>query len=469
MKKSINTFTLIFLTLIMFGCGNTTKEVKESTLTDDEIVALAKEAYIFSYPMVLLDYTRMAYTNIEEPNDGRAPINQIGHFRRFPDHNFTDVVRPNVDTYYSNIFYDLSKEPIVLSVPETDRYYLLPHLDAYSNVFFSPGPRTTGQGAQDFLITGPFWEGKVPEGMTLVSSPTSLVWMLGRTQVNSPEDGETVVAAIQEGYRAVPLSQFGKEYVAPKGTLLAEEVVPVKNSRELTTNAFFNRVSELMVNNPTKEADAAMVEKMKSIGLVAGEKFDISKFSKEVQARLNEIPEIAHEDWKKLFIEGRPDWQRNGWLYISEGMGSYGTDYDLRAFLAFVGLGINLPEDAVYPTTSVDLEGELLTGENKYVMHFDKESIPTVQGFWSITAYNAKNFLIENPINRFAIGDRNDLQLNEDGSFDIYIQGESPGADKESNWLPSTTVGTFTLSMRLYWGDESIVDRTWKIPAVAKK
>jgi len=373
-----------------------------------------------------------------------------------------------VDTYYSNIFYDLSNEPIVLSVPETDRYYLLPHLDAYSNVFFSPGPRTTGNGAQNFLITGPFWEGEVPEAMTLVSSPTSLVWMLGRTQVNSPEDGETVVADIQEGYKVVPLSQFGKEYVAPDGVLLNEEVVPVESSVELTVDAFFTRMAELMVNNPANLQDAEIVERMKSIGLVPGERFDISKFNNEVQERLIEVPEIARKEWVDLFIEGRPDWLRNGWLYISEGMGAYGTDYDLRAFVAYVGLGVNLPQDAVYPTTSLDSEGELLRGENKYLMHFDKESIPAVQGFWSITAYNAMNFLIENPISRFAIGDRNDLKFNEDGSLDIYIQGESPGTEKESNWLPSTTTGTFTLSMRLYWGSESIVDRTWEIPAVMK-
>lgn len=461
MKGLASTLSIAALLFLVVGCSQA-----KTDLTNDQVVDIAKEAYIFGYPLVLMDYTRMAYTNIEKPNDGRAPINQIGHFRRFPDHKFTDVVRPNVDTYYSNIFYDLSREPIVLSVPETDRYYLLPHLDAYSNVFFSPGPRTTGRGAQNFLIAGPFWDGDVPEGMSHISSPTNLVWMLGRTQVNSPEDGETVVAAIQEGYEAVPLSQFGKEYVAPKGVLLKEEVVPVKNSRELTVSDFFTRVAELMVNNPAKLQDAETVENMKSIGIVPGEKFDISKFNKEVQGRLKEIPEIVHEEWKQLFVVGRPDWQRNGWLYISEGMGSYGRDYDLRAFVAFVGLGVNLPEDAVYPTTSLGSNGELLSGENKYVIHFDKESIPSVQGFWSITAYNAKNFLIENPINRFAIGDRNDLKLNKDGSLDIYIQGESPGTNRESNWLPSTKTGTFTLSMRLYWGSENIVDRTWNIPAV---
>ena len=223
--KDLSISVLILMVLFLVSCKNSSNKKSQTIVSDAQILEVASKAYVYGYPLLLMDYTNRIGINVEEPNSfGSAPINQIGHFRQFPDHNFTDVVKPNVDTYYSIAWYDLKQEPIVLSVPATDRYYLLPLLDAYTNVFSVPGTRTTGKEAQSFLLAGPFWQGEVPEGMTLIQAPTNMVWMIGRTQVNSLEDGATVVASIQDGYKLVPLSHFGKEYIHPQKELFLKKL-----------------------------------------------------------------------------------------------------------------------------------------------------------------------------------------------------------------------------------------------------
>jgi len=422
--------------------------------------------------MILMDYTKKISTNVEKPTSVYAPVNQLGHFREFPDDKFTAVVKPNVDTYYSNAWYDLKAEPVVLTVPATDRYYLLPHYDAYSNAFFVPGPRTTGTGAHTFLLTGPFWNGEVPEGMTQVKAPTNTVWMIGRTQVNSAEDGSTVVAAIQNGMKIDVLSKYGQEYGAPLGKVSEDykKIVPVDDTRALTVEEYFNKLAQLMADNPPAEADASLIKDMVSIGIVAGQKFSTKGMSAELVEKLNAIPEQAHQNWIDKST-GKKDAGVpviNSWIFPREGMGFYGTNYEHRAFIAFIGLGANLAEDAVYPSTSKDSEGNTIEGKYKYVIHFEKEQTPPVNAFWSLTAYNSKDFLVTNPINRFALGDRDNLTYNKDGSLDIYIQNSDPKGDKTSNWLPSTQEGLTNLTLRLYWPKESALDGTWIVPAVKK-
>jgi len=467
--KTLTISSLLFVMFFLAACGNPTPK----KISDDKVLEIATRAYVFGYPVILMDYTKKVTINVESTTStGYTPINQIGHFRQFPDDKFTAVVKPNVDTYYSNAWFDLKAEPVVLSVPASDRYYLLPLLDAYSNVFFSPGTRTTETGAHTFLLTGPFWKGKVPEGMTQIKAPTNTVWMIGRTQVNSAEDGATVVAKFQDGLKIDLLSNYGKKYDPAKGTVSEEnkKIVPVNDTRALTIEDYFNKLAQLMVDNPPSEADSSIVKDMKSIGIIAGQEFSIDKFSPELQEKLNAIPEQEHQKWIDIST-GKIDAglvKVNGWLLLREGMGSYGLNYDYRALIAFVGLGANLPEDAVYPITSVDGEGNLLDGGNKYVLHFEKDEIPQVNAFWSLTAYNDKDFLIKNSINRFALGDRNNLKYNEDGSLDIYLQNSDPGGDKSSNWMPLTKKGLITLTLRLYWPKESVLDGTWIVPAVKK-
>jgi DNA sulfur modification protein DndE len=358
--KRITMGSLVLSLFILSACGNSNanKSSRKGTISDTKIVQIAKEAYAFGYPMILMDYTMKISTNVEKPASIYAPINQLGHFREFPNDKFTAVVKPNVDTYYSNAWFDLKAEPVVLSVPASDRYYLLPLYDAYSNVFFVPGPRTTGIGAHTFLLAGPFWKGKVPKGMTLIKAPTNIVWLVGRTQVNSAEDGATIVAGFQGGLRADLLSNYGKKYKPAKGKVIEayKKIVPVENTRALTTEEYFNKLAQLMVDNPPAAEDAPLVKKMASIGIVAGKPFSMANFSPELRKKLNAVPEQEHQKWIDMST-GKIDAGLpiiNNWLFAVKGMGNYGTNYDFRAFIAFIGLGANLVEDAVYPTTSLD-------------------------------------------------------------------------------------------------------------------
>jgi len=365
---------------------------------------------------------------------------------------------------------DLATEPLVLSVSQTERYYHLPLLDAYTNVFSVPGTRTTGTEAHDFLVTSPFWKGEIPEGMEQIASPTNMVWLIGRTQVNSPNDGQNIVWPFQDEMGLVPLSRFGKEYTPPQGISNEKnkDIVPVVDVSELSTSDFFNLLSSLMIDNPPYDRDSILLQEMASIGIIAGEKFDISIFQSETQKELNSIPDKAHDTWRNITEKGDTDLLKNGWFYITKGMGKYGTDYDFRALIAYFGLGANLPEDAVYPSTSFDSEGNPLEGSGKYIIHFEKDDLPPVNAFWSLTAYDKRDLLVENPINRFSIGDRSKLTVNEDGSLDIYIQNSSPGADRESNWLPSPREGRLNLTLRLYWPKQEVLDNSWQTPAVER-
>ena len=476
MKKQFNSPKNLFSLLLglIFVFASCTSQKQNNSLTDEEILAIAAKAYVFGYPLVIMDFTEKVGTNVESPVEGKsvAPVNQIGHASKFPDDKFTDVVKPNVDTYYSIAWLNLKSEPMVLTVPATDRYYLLPMLDAYSNVFASPGTRTTGTEAHTYFVTGPHYNGKTPEGMELIKAPTSTVWMIGRIQVNSPEDGATVVKNIQDQIKLTPASEFGnKNLVAPKGKIVEEysKIIPVKNVEEMPVPDFFTQMAKLMVDNPPAEADAEIVKEMASIGIIPGKEFDTTGFSESLMAKMDAIPAKMIEAFKKTMVSSAD--KINGWsasTMTNPALGNFGTDYNYRALIALYGLGANLQADAAYPNAATDIDGDLLSSDNKYMIHFTKDQIPPVNAFWSLTMYNNKNFLASNPINRYAIGDRNDLKYNEDGSLDIYIQRENPGKEKEANWLPAPENGTFELTMRLYWPKEEVFNGTWKPAAVQK-
>lgn len=434
--------------------------------------ATARDAYVFGYPLILMDATRTKMTNVPVSTDkGAAPINQFSNVRTFPDATFTDVVSPNADTLYSMAFLDLHKEPMVLSVPDTrGRYYLMPMLDAWTNVFASPGKRTTGTAKGDFAVTGPEWSGTLPAGVKQIKAPTEMVWILGRTQTNGNADF-AAVNAVQDKYKLTPLSDWGQPYTPPKGLVVDPKVdmkmAPVDVVAALDATAFFNRLAVLMKDNPPAAADAPMVSKLASIGVVSGQPFDINKQGGEVAKAIAD----GVEDGRKRVLElgHNPGNMKmaNGWLITTSDMGTYGTNYDARAGVALVGLGANLLADAMYPIVRADGSGQPLNGANKYVIHFDKGQIPPANAFWSLTMYNSRQFFVANPINRYAIGDRDKLKFNPDGSLDIYVQHDAPSKDKISNWLPADA-GSFNIIMRLYWPKEAVTSGTWTPPAVTK-
>lgn len=460
------------IVFLCFACGkqkqNDDTTAPATAENDTEIIQIAKDAYIYGYPLVLMDASKKVMTNAFTANSKNPAVNQVGSLNEFPDDKFRDVVKPNADTYYSMAWLDLGKEPLVLKAPNTNgRYYLLPILDAWTNIFASPGKRTTGTAEKTFLITGPNWKGTVPAGMEQLKSPTDMAWMIGRTQVNSKEDGATAVKKIQQNITLTPLSAYGKAYTGPKAINdpSVSKTPPVQFVKEMSVDAFFSKLNELMVANPAAPDDAEIVAKMKKLGLEPGKPFDISKFSATVQDSLKAIPAWGNKFIAEMALKSKKP--VNGWV-INHGLGEYKTNYEVRAMVAMVGLGANLDADAIYPMSLIDADGEKFDGsKHNYILHFDAGKLPPVNAFWSLTMYGTDDFMVANPINRFAIGDRNNLKKNADGSVDIYIQKNNPGKDKEKNWLPAPNA-QFQLTMRLYWPKEEVIKGNWTPPAVVK-
>jgi hypothetical protein len=435
-------------------------------LTDKEAAEIGVAAYVYGYPLVTMEITRRVMTNVAAPQGAHAPMGQFLLMRQYPDASFKDVTAPNADTLYSTAWLDLAQEPFVLSLPDMDdRYFLMPMLSGWTDVFEVPGKRTTGTQAQAYAITGPNWKGALPEGVKELKAPTNMVWILGRTYcTGTPEDYEACHAVMNQ-YELVPLSAYGQPYTPPAGKVDAtiDTKTPVRDQvHKMNAVAYFTLLAKLMQDNPPAKEDAPMVESMARIGLVPGEDFDASKLP---AAAAKPIPAAAQEKIMGHFKAAGSD--VNGWIFTTKA-GVYGTNYLQRALITAIGLGANRPQDAVYPTSEVDSDGKPYHGANKYVVHFPKGQTPPADAFWSITMYNGDYFFVDNPLNKYTVSPRNDLQYGADGSLDLYIQNESPGEGKEANWLPAPT-GKFILMMRLYWpkeNDPSIIDGTWKPPAV---
>ena len=428
---------------------------------------IVREAYIYGYPLVTMDMTRRQQTNVREPDDAHAPMGQLIKMRAYPAVDNKSAAAPNADTMYTMVWYDVSTEPWVFSIPDMgDRFYIMPMLSSFNEVFFVAGSRATGQKAQSYVVTGPGWSGTVPEGLTQVKSPTALVWICGRIYcTGTPEDYKAVHAA-QDQYESVPLSSYGKPYTPPPGVV--DETFDMKTAvrkqvNDLPLDEFFSYLTKLLKNNPPKPEDAPLLAQMAKIGIVPGQEFDRSKLP-VLGEKLD--PKLALLEMVEAMKAKTPV---NGWLYWITNAGQYGTDYGQRAMVTLIGPGLNFPQDAVYPFSEKDDDGEKYDGAaHKYVMRFEKGQMPPVKGFWSLTMYDPEFFFVPNPINRYNLSQRNTFVTNPDGSVDLYIQAESPGPDKEANWLPAPK-GKFIPMLRLYWPTEtppSILDGSWKPPAL---
>lgn len=429
---------------------------------------LATDAYIYGYPLVTMEMTRRIMTNVAKPEGTRAPMGHLIKLREYPNASFRDVTAPNADTLYTTAFLDVGEEPWVVSLPDLKgRYALFPMLDGWTDVFQVPGKRTTGTEAQTYAITGPNWTGTLPEGVKEYKSPTSIVWLLGRIYCTGTPEDYKEVHALQDQVGLVPLSSYGKAYTPPEGKVNPDidMKTPVRDQvNGLSAVEYFTLLAQLMKANPPSAKDEPELARFARIGLVAGQDFDASKLKADFAKR---IPEVGFDRIMVQFKINREVKKINGWGFTTK-TGIYGTDYLMRALVTAIGLGANRPQDAVYPTSLKAADGESYDGANKYVMHFPKGELPPVEGFWSLTMYDSNYFFVENPINRYSISARQDLKRNADGSVDLYVQHESPGADKESNWLPAPA-GKFILMLRMYWPSESnpsILDGSWTIPPV---
>ncbi|MGE3739271.1 MAG: DUF1254 domain-containing protein [Geminicoccaceae bacterium] len=430
----------------------------------------ATDAYIYGYPLVTMEFTRRVMTNVAAPEGTRAPMGQFIRAREYPDAAFRDVTAPNADTLYTTAWLDLDAEPWVLSIPDMQgRYFLFPMLDGWTNVFQVPGTRTTGTGAQTYAITGPGWSGTLPDGVKEYKAPTNLVWILGRIYCTGTPEDYAAVHTLQDQCTLTPLSSYGKPYTPPPARV--DPTIDMKTAVRDQVNgldavAYFKLLGELMRTNPPSAADTPALERFATIGLVPGQAFDPGKLDADFARR---IPGTAFDRIMLQFKINDAVKHEKGWSFTTK-TGLYGTDYLMRALITAIGLGANRPQDAVYPTSLQDADGHAYDGAHRYVMRFPKGRTPPVQGFWSLTMYDADYFFVANPLNRYSISPRQNLKANADGSVDLLVQHESPGADKEANWLPAPA-GKFVLMLRMYWpneNDPSIIDGTWTIPAVTR-
>jgi hypothetical protein len=450
-----------------------------AAVTEEEAHAIGVDAYLYFYSLITMDVTRKQLTNLEpKPGGIGGPMNSFANVGAFPAADMRVVVRPNFDTLYSSGWLDLTKEPMVVSVPDTGgRYYLLPMLDMWTDVFASPGWRTTGTKAGNFLVTPPGWrpdlrekfaeEFRLPDNTQRIDAPTPYVWIIGRTKTDGPDDYDAV-HKIQAGYKITPLSQWGKEPVPPEVKIdpsIDMKTPPKKQVDTMPAGQFFAYAAELLKLHPPHITDEPIIARLKRVGFEVGKSFDLDNADPAVQKGLASAP----EDAQKLMAWKVPTLARiaNYWSMNTDTMGVYGNYYLKRAIVTQLGLGANLPEDAIYPLNLADADGKPLDGASNYTIHFDKGQTPPAQAFWSITLYDPEGFQVANALNRSAVSSWMPFKTNPDGSLDLYFQNESPGADKVVNWLPAPK-GPFNLTMRLYAPKADALTGKWNPPPVMK-
>lgn len=463
--------------VLMVGIATAAVPSTAGALTQDEADAIATEAYVYFYSLVTMDLTRKQLTNVKAGSKGwGAPPNWFDNVHAYPTADDKTVVRPNFDTLYSSAWLDLTDGPLVISVPDTNgRYYLLPMLDMWTNIFASPGWRTTGTEAQTLLITPPGWRAdanaaktaNLPEDIQHIVAPTPYVWIIGRIKTDGPPD-YPAVNKIQDDLRIWPLSKFGQALEAPK--IKIDPDIDMKTPPKIQVDTmpgdrFFTYAAELLKVIPPHDTDQPILARMKRLGIEPGKSFDFDNTDPIVKRAIEKAPKAGLElmAWKTPRLAEVV----NYWSMNTDTMGVYGNYYLKRAIVTQVGLGANQPQDAIYPLNLGDKDGKPLDGTNNYTVHFDKDQIPPANAFWSVTLYDPKGYQVANSLNRFAVSSWMPFEYDEDGSLDLYFQNESPGKDKEANWLPAPK-GPFNLTMRLYAPKPDALTGKWTPPPVTK-
>lgn len=432
---------------------------------------IATLAYIWGNPLVVMGQNANWFTNPNTPpGNGVGPWNTMVPSRHLLNASFRiPGLAPNADTLYDNAWLDLEKEPLVLKVPPIpDRYYTIQFNDAYGSTSAYVGSRTTGSDGGTYLITGPQWSGQIPDGMTMLKSPTNLAWIQGRILVKGPDDVMNV-RAIQDEITLQPLQVFQGNATSTSASQMppttANPLQPDPSSIPKSGIKAYDEISQRMVGNPPNPSDPQLISKFATIGIGPGK-----VPSKEANNTIKTALQTGITEGQKLM---KSKWANvgqivNGWS-VNMNLGDYGTDYLLRAAATFFACCANIAQEALYVTAHTDVDGKSLSGANNYTIHFNPGSTPPVKGFWSITLYDNLSLFIDNPINRYNIGDNTaGLKNSTDGSLDIYIQHENPGKDKESNWLPSPA-GSFYLILRMYVPGEEILNATWPYPSVQRE
>jgi hypothetical protein len=441
--------------------------ISQSRTNAGEARAIAKDAYIYGYPMVDNYRILYAYFVDRQNKEFKAPWNQLVNIPRVYTPEDTAVQTPNSDTPYSFVGMDLRAEPIVLTVPAIDktRYYSIQLIDLFTHNFAYIGSRATGNEAGSFLVAGPGWKGETPEGIKKVfRSETDLVLAGYRTQLFDPADLENV-KKIQAGYEAEPLSEF----LGKPGASAAPVnwVKPLSPQEQRTSPEFFNIMNFLLRFTQPHPSEKALRARFAQIGIEAGKPFDVGKLTPEMRAAI----EGGMADGQEAFEEFKRTQLDTGKVTSGDLFGTrtyLKNDYMARMAGAILGIYGNSKEEAMYPLYSLDAAGKPLDGANRYTLRFAPGQLPPVHSFWSLTMYQLpSSLLVENPIKRYLINSPMvpNMMRDADGGMTLYIQNESPGKEKEANWLPAPT-GRFLVFLRLYWPKDEAVQGTWVAPTL---
>ena len=436
-----------------------------SSITPSEARAITKEAYIYGFPMVDNYRIQYAYFVDRKNPEYKAPWNQIRNIPRVFTPDDKAIQTPNSDTPYSFAGLDLRAEPMVLTVPavEKERYYSIQLIDAYTHNFDYIGSRATGNDAGSFLIAGPGWKGKAPTGVTkVIRSETQFVLAGYRTQLFNPGDLDNV-KKIQSGYKVQPLSAFLGQ-PAPKPAPAIDFIKPLTPATQKTSLEFFNILNFALQFTPTVPSEKALMARFARIGVGAGKTIDESKLTPEMKKAMQQGMADAWAELAKLQkridakevasgdMFGTREYLKNNYLY--------------RMAAAALGIYGNSKQEAMYPLYTVDADGQKLNGTNRYVLRFAPGELPPVNAFWSLTMYELpSSLLVANPLNRYLLNSPMLPQFKKDadGGLTLLVQNESPGKDKEANWLPAPK-GPFWVIMRLYWPKEEATQGKWTAP-----
>ena len=458
----IAAFLLALLALCAAGAGVFAHGARHPDgLALREIGQRAGEAYIFGFPLVLMDETR---TSLLDRQD--ASQNQLVHVHALPSYGDEDVVRPNRDTLYSLAWLDLSAGPVELIWPQTGgRYWLFQVMDSWTDVAGAPGSRTQGAGSGHAFITGPGWTGAVPEGAVHVAVSTPTAWIIGRIAVAPDPADMEAGRALQDGFSLIaPQIQAEIGHAGPERADTGRSVTerPVDIVSALPPREYFQRLSELMAREAPRGEDAPALQRYSAMGLSPGsyDQTGMGWIARRAAARGVAVARQRLAEAASGLAPGP-----NGWRVAREGLGDYGTNYALRAGVAMLGLGANRAEDAIYPNTNTDAEGRPLSGDHVYRLRFKPGEAPPAAAFWSITAYDGEGFLLDT--DRHALGDRDGLVRGADGSLEIVIGAQRPGS-AAVNFLPVTPGQLFALTARLYDPEPEALTGSWTMPPVER-
>ncbi len=470
--------TLLAALLLLAGCaGQTTESQTEQTttsspppgetaVTPEQARAIAKDAYIYGFPIV--DNYRVLYSYFVDKQDPeyKGGWNEIHNTARVYTPEDKTIQTPNSDTPYSAVGADLRAEPLVLTVPpiEQDRYYSLQFVDGYTYNIAYAGSRTTGNGGGNYLLAGPGWKGEKPEGIDeVIRSDTDLAFVLYRTQLFGPSDLETV-EKIQAGYQVAPLSVFLKRPAPPPAPPI-DFVPPLTPDQQKTSPQFFEILNFALRFAPAPPSEQGLRNRFATIGIGPDGDFDADALSQEMRSAIEGGMADAWAEFD-TFKKDKVDTGQVGSAQFFGTAEDLKGNYLYRMAGAVLGIYGNTAAEALYPSFTADADGAPLTGANDYTYRFAPGQLPPVNAFWSLTMYELpSSLLVANPINRYLINSEmlTSLVADPDGGYTFDIRNASPGRDAESNWLPAPK-GPFVLVLRLYWPKPDALNGTWQAP-----